>query len=257
MSDSEEDYMSSKFLVTPEDEQPKTYSQRRKDQLREQQQKAYIKPRAQLEQEAREKGLQESVAEGNKGMQMLMKMGFKKGMALGKSGEGLKAPIAIELKQESLTMEVGRSGVGTKRALDEEAKEQESKRIHVDPEDYRNLMAQRAREAHTERRAAAAASLVEGLDKGKGIEANVLWIFNIPEKDKGDEEDHADEEETEKLPYPEEEMEELRALPLDDRLERLVGYLRTEHMYCFWCGAKYDDQQDLAENCPGPEEDDH
>ena len=44
---------------------------------------------------------------------------------------------------------------------------------------------------------------------------------------------------------------------LEERLERLVTYLRNEHTYCFWCAVKYNDQQDLDEHCPGPEEDDH
>lgn len=80
MSD-EEDYMSLKFLEEAksfENENKKeSYSERRKRQLREQQQKAYIKPRHILEQEERERGLQTSVDNDNKGMKMLMKMGFK------------------------------------------------------------------------------------------------------------------------------------------------------------------------------------
>lgn len=83
MGDSdEEDYMSSKFLeeaanYEQQSQKEKPYSERRKQQIREQQAKAYIKPRAQLEREAREEGLKRSVDESNKGMKMLMKMGFK------------------------------------------------------------------------------------------------------------------------------------------------------------------------------------
>lgn len=62
---------------------------------------------------------------------------------------------------------LGRSGIGTKRALEEEAKKQEAKRQNVDPEEYRELMAQRAKEAQRMRRSRAAASLVEKLDKDK------------------------------------------------------------------------------------------
>ncbi|CDS07217.1 hypothetical protein LRAMOSA09740 [Lichtheimia ramosa] len=249
MSDSEEeDYMSEKYLIQAEQQekkQPQTYSERRKQATREHERKAYIAPRAQMEQKAREEGLKQSVSEDNKGMQMLMKMGFKKGMALGKSGDG-------------------RSGIGTKRALEEEAKKQETKRQNVDPEEYRELMAQRAKEAQRMRRSRAAASLVEKLDKDKGIEMNILWIFNIPEKTEDEEQEQEkdelsgqDEKAEESLPYPEEEMEVLKALPLEERLERLVTYLRNEHNYCFWCAVKYNDQQDLDENCPGLEEDDH
>ncbi|CDH49269.1 coiled-coil domain-containing protein 75 [Lichtheimia corymbifera JMRC:FSU:9682] len=265
MSDSEEDYMSEKYLIQAEQhekKQPQTYSERRKQATREHERKAYIAPRAQMEKKAREEGLNQSVSEDNKGMQMLMKMGFKKGMALGKSGDGMTTPIAVEMKQ-------GRGGIGTKRALEEEAKEQEAKRPNIDPEEYRELMAQRVKEAQRMRRSRAAASLIEKLDKDKGIEMNILWIFNIPEKTEDEQGNHEQEKdndevsgeddkaEEEPLPYPEEEMEALKALPLEERLERLVSYLRNEHTYCFWCAVKYNDQQDLDENCPGPEEDDH
>lgn len=81
MSDSEEeDYMSEKYLIQAEQQekkQPQTYSERRKQATREHERKAYIAPRAQMEQKAREEGLKQSVSEDNKGMQMLMKMGFK------------------------------------------------------------------------------------------------------------------------------------------------------------------------------------
>jgi hypothetical protein len=82
MSDSEEeDYMSLKFLEGAEqyekERKQASYSEKRKQQLREQEKKAYIKPRAVLEKEEREKGLETSVSSDNKGMKMLMKMGFK------------------------------------------------------------------------------------------------------------------------------------------------------------------------------------
>lgn len=62
---------------------------------------------------------------------------------------------------------LGRGGIGTKRALEEEAKEQEAKRPNIDPEEYRELMAQRVKEAQRMRRSRAAASLIEKLDKDK------------------------------------------------------------------------------------------
>jgi hypothetical protein len=75
----EEDYMSAKFLDEPEELKNKelSYAEKRKKTLREQQKKAYIKPRKVLEEEARQQGLQKGLDEKNKGMKMLMKMGFK------------------------------------------------------------------------------------------------------------------------------------------------------------------------------------
>ncbi|KAK0733867.1 hypothetical protein B0T26DRAFT_634188 [Lasiosphaeria miniovina] len=51
------------------------------------------------------------------------------------------------------------------------------------------------------------------------------------------------------------ELDEFNALPPDERLRRLVEYLRHEHYYCFWCKFKYPDAQ--MEDCPGLTEEDH
>ncbi|KAI9494462.1 hypothetical protein BDB00DRAFT_818143 [Zychaea mexicana] len=285
MSETEEDdYMSTKFLEEAADYESKTrsegtYSQRRQRTLQVQKQKGHIKPREQLQREAREEGLKRNLEEdkNNKGMQLLMKMGFKKGMKLGKSEGGLEKPLEVELKQ-------GREGLGMaearKRALEEEEEREAAKRPHIDPDEYRELMANKAKESKLHRRSTAAAAICERLDIENGIESNILWIFCPKDEEQqqhtgdgdlteqeakgyalteqaGEDEDEEEEKEEEELPYPKEEVEELRSLPLDKRLTRLVDYLRDKHSYCFWCGAKYDNAQDLAENCPGPGEDDH
>ncbi|THH33774.1 hypothetical protein EUX98_g412 [Antrodiella citrinella] len=63
-----------------------------------------------------------------------------------------------------------------------------------------------------------------------------------------------------KVPYSEEDLEECTAflrLSAKDRLSLVLDYLRDRYQYCFWCGTQYDDVEDLAANCPGPEEDAH
>ncbi|KIJ19929.1 hypothetical protein PAXINDRAFT_67570 [Paxillus involutus ATCC 200175] len=42
-----------------------------------------------------------------------------------------------------------------------------------------------------------------------------------------------------------------------DRLSLVLTYLRDKYAYCFWCGTQYEDESDLQENCPGPDEEDH
>ncbi|KAI1107768.1 hypothetical protein F4804DRAFT_295825 [Jackrogersella minutella] len=51
------------------------------------------------------------------------------------------------------------------------------------------------------------------------------------------------------------ELEEFRALEVEERLRRLVEYLRKEYNYCFWCKAGYPDS--TMEGCPGLTEEDH
>lgn len=98
MADDDDDYLSDKFLTVAEPQKPKTYSDKRKDALREsllRNEQNRIKSRRQLELESREEGLSKSLFERaeddkasgrgpeNKALSMMMKMGFKPGQGLG------------------------------------------------------------------------------------------------------------------------------------------------------------------------------
>ncbi|KAI8972512.1 hypothetical protein BDB01DRAFT_730094 [Pilobolus umbonatus] len=80
MSD-EEDYMSDKLLAQLtqqyETQKVESYSMKRRRQLRESERKGYMKPLAEREREEREIGLNKTIEKDNKGMHMLMKMGYK------------------------------------------------------------------------------------------------------------------------------------------------------------------------------------
>ena len=43
----------------------------------------------------------------------------------------------------------------------------------------------------------------------------------------------------------------------EEMLSIITGYLRTEHIYCVWCGIAFSDLDDLNTNCPGNSRDDH
>ncbi|RUS20785.1 hypothetical protein BC937DRAFT_94379 [Endogone sp. FLAS-F59071] len=288
-SSDEEDYMSEKFLnaADAETSSSHTYSQRRKQELRKQQQRGYIKSRKELEMEARELGLQKQIGEDNKGMKILKKMGFNNGMTLGKTTKenGLKVPIVVELKS-------GRKGIGLetieKRKANEELEMALAKRREVD-QNFLGSMVDRFNEGRTRRRIKAAAHLCQSLDEKK---SNVLWglatdhyeeeIENnsepapqpilglskslvVVDADESETEDQADTG-TPKLPSSPSgstissnispELKELHEIKIEDQLNRLVTYLRSEHLYCFWCGTQYADKDDLL-NCPGFTEEDH
>ncbi|KAL0938951.1 g-patch domain-containing protein [Colletotrichum truncatum] len=51
------------------------------------------------------------------------------------------------------------------------------------------------------------------------------------------------------------ELDEFNELGDDEKLRRLIEYLRKEHKYCFWCKFTYPD--DEMEGCPGLTEEDH
>ncbi|KAH8999353.1 hypothetical protein EDB92DRAFT_2100808 [Lactarius akahatsu] len=48
----------------------------------------------------------------------------------------------------------------------------------------------------------------------------------------------------------------LRLNPME-RLSRVLQYLRAEYHYCFWCGTQYRSADEMADECPGPDEDMH
>lgn len=52
-----------------------------------------------------------------------------------------------------------------------------------------------------------------------------------------------------------EELDEFEALEVEEKLHRVVAYLREQHRYCFWCKFEYPDEE--MEGCPGTEEEDH
>ncbi|KAM5535641.1 hypothetical protein V8D89_010628 [Ganoderma adspersum] len=63
-----------------------------------------------------------------------------------------------------------------------------------------------------------------------------------------------------KSPYSEEELQEavqFLRLGTQDRLTLVLDYLRRKYSYCFWCGTRYDDAEDMENNCPGEDEDAH
>ncbi|ESK97418.1 g-patch domain [Moniliophthora roreri MCA 2997] len=54
-----------------------------------------------------------------------------------------------------------------------------------------------------------------------------------------------------------EEAAQFLRLQARDRLALVLSYLRDDYAYCFWCGTQYDNQDDLLNQCPGPDEDAH
>jgi len=96
--DGDDDYLSDKFLTVAELQKPKTYSEKRKEALRESRLKGQqnrTKSKREVELESREEGLSKSLFERaeddkasgrgpeNKALSMMMKMGFKPGQTLG------------------------------------------------------------------------------------------------------------------------------------------------------------------------------
>jgi len=51
------------------------------------------------------------------------------------------------------------------------------------------------------------------------------------------------------------ELDEYEALPIAERLDKVIKHLREKYWYCFWCKYRYEDEG--MEDCPGLTEDEH
>lgn len=51
------------------------------------------------------------------------------------------------------------------------------------------------------------------------------------------------------------ELDEFEALPIAERLDKVIKHLREKYYYCFWCKYRYEDEG--MEDCPGLTEDEH
>lgn len=199
-----------------------------------------------------ETGLSSAISETNKGFAMLQKMGYKKGESLGKSStEGIKEPISITIKQN-------RSGLGleAKRKEDAERKKQYREQIlkrkqqdtQTTEHDFKKRMIEKMESRKTEGCFRKCQKVCKSLDDTNDNEEPLYkWFWPSLPKEPTEEEDEHEEEEEEVV---EEEY------TTSEKFEIIREYLRDTYWYCFWCGAKYEDEEDFR-NCPGKEEDDH
>ncbi|OCL01808.1 hypothetical protein AOQ84DRAFT_401588 [Glonium stellatum] len=86
-----------------------------------------------------------------------------------------------------------------------------------------------------------------------------LPTYTDPDEDEDDRRALGKEEKSnvleEELEEDDPQLEEFNALPVNERLEKLVLYLRDMHNYCFWCKYQYHDAS--MDGCPGVTEDEH
>ena len=286
----EDDYMSMAILEPTQPLQKETYTARRARKQREAEARSRPKSKAELAAVAdavREDGLSTALPSTSKGFQMMAKLGFRPGSALGAS-TNLNAriePLEIAVKED-------RGGVGheneKKRKFREEAEKVESseKKQKADEGNYRERVGREREEKRVEGVCWGAMRVLEGLEAPvEGFEkvprgkVNVLWRGLVREREEKErerrarydllqslsknasytEEDEQDRHtfgmEEEDFEEEDEELDAFVALEGKVRLRILVGYLREKHFYCFWCKCKYENES--MEGCPGVEEDDH
>ncbi|XP_052261842.1 G patch domain-containing protein 11-like isoform X2 [Dreissena polymorpha] len=278
MLNDDEDYMSDAFLKQIPDTRPglvpkhiaKRHDKEKKERVANE--KNRQKPKAVLEKEKRDEGLGAAISSENKGFSLLQKMGYKPGMALGKSGVGRLEPVPVEVK-------TGRGGLGQ----EEEQKRKKVERTLM----YQNLRAKQQKmegeikqtfmrrlnekisNKNVERDFNKCQKVCEQLDSQMGLlepHEVFFWPEALLPKGQDSPEDEAQSIDPLEPGYSgyvqdvheeeeEEEEEDVMNTPahftLEEKLDILTLYLRTKHKYCIWCGTKYNDKEDMMQHCPG------
>ena len=287
----EDDYMSMTITEPTKPLEKETYTQRRIRKQREAEARSRPKSKAELAaaaDAARDDALSTALPSTSKGFQMMAKLGFKPGSALGASTNphARTEPLGISVKED-------RGGLGMenekKRKFREEvaAVEGAEKKQKAKQVDYRERVGREREEKRVEGLCWGAMRVLEGLEGSEGLEkmpvkkVNVLWRGLLRERQEKErerrarydlhqslsknasyvdlEEDLQDRQalgtEEEDVEEEDVELEEFMGLEGKERLTKLVEYLRKTHFYCFWCKSKYEDES--MDGCPGVEEDDH
>lgn len=250
----EEDYMSDRFLQGIAEKAPglvpAKIAKNYKKELRHKElnERNKVKPLRVKESEHREHGLANALDSSNKGFAMLQKMGFKHGMGLGKDGSGRAEPIPLAIKAD-------RGGLGRemllkrqreiKETLKEESAKKRKKVEQNQRDNFRRHMSGKFAERQTASDLYKSQKACEQLDRSKDLPCIEKWFWPDVKDDNDDKDDDDEPEETDDEPEP------------FEKLVSLTMYLRKTHQYCIWCGTKFDDDQDIADNCPGETAEDH
>ena len=84
-----------------------------------------------------------------------------------------------------------------------------------------------------------------------------LFVYTLSEEVQDDNDEiriqEIHEEDNDDVDEEEEEIE----FPPDQMLLVITQYLRTEHLFCIWCGITFNDTEDLENSCPGNSREDH
>uniref|UniRef100_A0AC35G2K3 G patch domain-containing protein 11 n=1 Tax=Panagrolaimus sp. PS1159 TaxID=55785 RepID=A0AC35G2K3_9BILA len=286
MSESEEeDYMSEAVLNGIQDVRPgvsKNRQHRRELDLYSRAEASHERmkaqpTRAELEKRKRDEALAKPIGEESKGFALLAKMGYKPGMTLGKQPEARIEPLELQFKAD-------RGGLGhaaeeegfTKERIEQHMKQMKEKadQQHILLEEYRKRKRTNVDVKQVVGDILKMKKACQELDVQKGLELpTVSWHWPIYKDRTGEinqkptsmkrrymnpvADDEDDDLEVKyiyangKEAAADQRLEELDEDELSDRLFSLTLYLRETHLYCHWCGAKFESDTELKEQCAG------
>lgn len=239
-----------------------------KDHIKKQKEQKQFKSAA-VDNERLQAALSKPLEQENKGFKLLAKMGYKPGQALGKPIENEESSSSSNEKTKRLiepigiTVKTDRQGLGREAALQElnerrrKIREQRLKKetgAETSIEDFRRRTTQKHEEKFLANALKRCQVTCENLDLQANVEKpEMLWFWPERVIENEEEDNEAKEDENEE----DDKQEEMEEFSLQEKLEMLTNYVRTSYLFCYWCGVRYNDEEDLNTNCPGLTKDDH
>lgn len=208
-----------------------------------------------LEKQLREEALNRPLDYSNKGFKMLEKMGFKSNKT-NETVDEMKPtvcePIRIELKND-------RKGLGSEKSVNKRQKIVCNKvNDKVIEENFLNHNKSKNQLFFIEKDLKTCQKVCHTLDLESGVDENEFrrqtlrpqWFWpmiSTDNEEKGDNEEESVEDLSE---------EDIDLSP-EQKLNVINEYLRNNYYYCIWCGIKFNDSNDINENCLGDTRDKH
>jgi hypothetical protein len=257
----QDDYMSAAFLdsIEGKDEEVKSYKRKRIKQINESMLKGNGKSKEILRIEEWDQSQSKKLTVKNKGFQMLLKMGYKEGQSIGKTlgKNALIDPIAVSLKNDKLGL--GKSSKASKSYLSIAQKKAVEESLEKKKLRFRDAMVDRRYGQLLEKDAKKARHICMDLDEKNGKPQSPLWPRTIPiatlHLPPGV--NTTSELYKSTLDDTESDQEDFDSLCMQDKMEILTAYLRSQYYYCQWCCIEYENMDDLERNCPGDDRRDH
>lgn len=191
-----------------------------------------------LESEYRQEALAKSLNAENKGFQLFKKMlnSSKISSAADKNIDELVAkrqPIELELK-------IGRQGLGfkSKKQKIDVPKHERLDNIEMNENKFLQVKIEKSQLYYNKKDYFQLQKICKNLDSQNNIDEPIEeWYW--PKKFKENNcEEKSDSEEKDEFDFKE-------------RLHVLDEYIRSNYFYCLWCGYKFDNNDDIKQNCPG------
>mmetsp|Transcript_32100 Transcript_32100/g.43991 ORF Transcript_32100/g.43991 Transcript_32100/m.43991 type:complete len:266 (-) Transcript_32100:120-917(-) len=203
---------------------------------------------AALMDEKLEEGINIPISETNIGFKMLKKIGYIEGEGLGKDCQGIINPVTIRKRASKSMVGLGveEEYVRKRYRQDMEMKEKEARKIQL-KNDFVSMNSRQSLLRRLQRDVESAKKSIYELDIQSGVQFNELWPSVITSEDQ---------EPNELSMFGEIEMDEDPDI-VGEHLRECLMYLKETYTYCYYCGARFNDSEDMANNCPGLLEEDH